>query len=149
VYCCLWVKEPLYPWDYFLLKMTNKNTKIVLCEDELIISLDLKRILKKHGYTVTAVYKTAEDVLKNISKDKPDIVIADVNLNGNMNGLDLAEILVPQHAIKVMFLTGSPITNYKNKLRDLGCDFIMKPFDEKTLTEKLIKNLSESPSDLK
>lgn len=129
--------------------MINKNLKIVLCEDELIISLDLKRILKKQGYTVAAVYKTAEEVLKSIKKDDPDLVIADINLNGKMNGLDLAEVLVPQHSVKVMFLTGSPITNYKKKLQELGCDFLMKPFDEKTLNEKLTKVFSESPSDLK
>ena len=115
----------------------TKKMNILLCEDELIISLDLKRILKKLGYNVSGIYKSAEDVLDSLQKEKPDLVIADVNLKGKMNGIELAEILISKHAIKVMFITGSPLMNQDKKSKVADCDFIMKPFDEATLKEKL------------
>ena len=55
---------------------------VLLCEDEVIIALDLKFQLKKMGYLVMGICKSAEELITRALEIKPDIIVTDIKLEG-------------------------------------------------------------------
>ncbi len=79
--------------------------KIVIVEDEGLIAADLEKRLKTAGYSVPGTADTAERALEVIRKTSPDLVLMDVRLKGNVDGIDTASQVREQLDIPVVFLT--------------------------------------------
>ena len=71
----------------------SKKDKILIVEDEFIVAYDLKLMLTKGGYLVTGIASSVERALQYIEEKKPDWVLIDVILKGELTGIDLAQIL--------------------------------------------------------
>lgn len=105
------------------------NKKILVVEDESLIALDIKFILEKEGYDVLTNIKTVETAIACIEEHNPDIVLIDINLNQNKDGVDLGTYLLAKDTIPYIY-----ITSYSNKVvldrvndtRPHG--YIVKPF---------------------
>ena len=86
------------------------NTKtIVIVEDELIIAMDLKRILEQVGYHVIVNFKnyTFTETINDIQKYNPSLVILDINLNQKLfNGITIAQHLLDNNLAPFLFITG-------------------------------------------
>jgi YesN/AraC family two-component response regulator len=115
------------------------NKKILVVEDESLIALDIKFILEKEGYDVITNIKTVETAIACIEENNPDMVLIDINLNQNKDGVDLGTYLLAKDTIPYIY-----ITSYSNKvLLDRVNDtrphgYIVKPFR----AENLITTLS-------
>ena len=70
----------------------SKNV-ILVVEDDSIEAMDIKKILESAGYNVSEIVTTGEEALKNISKSKPDLILMDIGLKGDKNGIETAEII--------------------------------------------------------
>ncbi len=66
------------------------NARIMVVEDEWAVADDLKLILQSLGYTVTSVSSTGEDAIQKAEEDKPDLVLMDIVLEGEMDGIEAA-----------------------------------------------------------
>jgi PAS domain S-box-containing protein len=108
--------------------------KIIICEDENIVALDIKRHLERFGYECAGIYTCAEDVLKVCETDKPDLVLMDIQLKGNMDGLDASGYIYKNYDVPVVILTAysddAIISRAKNIL---PFGYIIKPFEEREL----------------
>lgn len=86
------------------------NTKtIVIVEDELIIAMDLKRILVQEGYNVIINYNNYNftETISDIQKYNPSLVILDINLNQKLfNGITIAQHLLVNDLAPFLFITG-------------------------------------------
>lgn len=110
------------------------NKKILVVEDESLIALDIKFILEKEGYDVITNIKTVETAIACIEEHNPDIVLIDINLNQNKDGVDLGTYLLAKDTIPYIY-----ITSYSNKVvldrvndtRPHG--YIVKPFRAENL----------------
>ena len=105
-------------------------TKVLIVEDESIVALDLQQRLVSLGYEVPRVAATHDQTLNAIKDTTPDIVLMDINISGDIDGIDTAaEINTP-----VIYLTAyseeKTLQRAKNT-RPFG--YLIKPFSEKEL----------------
>lgn len=78
---------------------------LMLVEDERIVAFDLKRQLQGFGYHVGAVVASGEQAVSAAAEAKPDLVLMDIHLEGDMDGIDAAAEIRARHQIPVVFLT--------------------------------------------
>ncbi|WP_312902370.1 sigma-54-dependent transcriptional regulator [Chryseobacterium taichungense] len=107
--------------------------KILIVEDEFIVANDLKLMLKKAGYQVTGIASSVVQARKSIAEKRPDWVLIDIMLKGDLTGIDLAWEL---RKINLPFLYISANTNQSvleavKETQPYG--FMVKPFRERDL----------------
>jgi two-component system, response regulator PdtaR len=112
--------------------------KIMVVEDETIIALDIKNRLESIGYVVCAIVPSGEEALRIIEDVKPDLVLMDIVLRGDMDGMQTAESISTENKIPVVFLTSysdEKTLQLAHKISPYG--YLVKPFNENDLKTKL------------
>ena len=79
--------------------------KVMVVEDEAIIALDIQRQLTTAGFAVAGKAQTAEAAFQEIERQHPDIVLMDIRLKGEMDGVQAAAIIRSRYALPVVYLT--------------------------------------------
>lgn len=112
--------------------------KILIIEDEMIISFGYRLQLEQMGFEVMGTARStdeAEDLLKH---ERPDVIIMDVYLSGQKNGLELAREIHAVDPIPIVFLTASTKPEIVDGIRMLkDCHYLLKPIDPDALTRVL------------
>ncbi len=126
-----------------------KKYKILIVEDESIIALDIKNILEKLDYTVCGITYTGEDAINETNRHRPDLVLMDIGLKGNIDGVAAAEKIFEEFQTPIIFLTGfaDDITIQK-AYKSSPFGYIIKPIDEETLKAVIEKTLEKTPNKL-
>lgn len=108
--------------------------KILVVEDEMIVAEDIAGRLKKMGYTVTATVPSGEEAIAKVAENKPDLVLMDIVLKGEMDGVTAAEKIRINTNIPTVFLTAyaDDRTLERAKLTD-PFGYIVKPFQQNDL----------------
>ena len=124
------------------------RSKIIIVEDEIIIALDLKLRLENLGYNVIHTAFNGEDAIKRTGETSPDLVLMDIQLNGELDGINVAQQIRSLYNIPFIYLTGS----YENSLLERAkqtdpVGFINKPFDESEI-QNLIEMAISQKQDL-
>lgn len=70
-----------------------RSKKILLVEDEAIIAMDLQSSLESQGYIVVGHITKGEDVAKMIEYSRPDIILMDIKLEGEIDGVETAQMI--------------------------------------------------------
>jgi len=81
------------------------DIRILIVEDELIIAEDIRTKLTGLGYNVTGIAMTADEAEQLLESARPDIVMLDILLKGERDGIDLARIIKDHYKIPFIFLT--------------------------------------------
>lgn len=104
---------------------------VLVVEDESIVSKDIQHSLKKLGYHIAGAAASGEKALELIKYESPDIILMDIMLKGNMNGIEVSEIVKKEFNIPIIFLTAyaDESTLSKAKLTE-PYGYIIKPFKE-------------------
>lgn len=108
--------------------------KILIVEDESIIAEDIADSLIALGYQVTAIVHSGEEALESAVKERPDLVLMDVNLQGEIDGITAGAEMQSRFQIPVIYLTAYADENTLlrvNSTKPFG--YIVKPFEEKNL----------------
>lgn len=108
--------------------------RILIVEDEYIVAIGIKRMLKEFGYTITGIASTGEDAIVKAESTFPDVVLMDIMLKGNIDGVEAAKEIKEKFEIPVVYLTAysdNKILERVKPTEPLG--YIIKPFDEKDL----------------
>jgi len=106
------------------------KNKILIVEDNIITAKHISNSIKKFGFEVTDLVNSLDGVQKSIVKSIPDLVILDINLGKDIDGIHIAEILEKEFGVSFIFLTSYNDENTINriiKLKPLG--YIIKPFN--------------------
>jgi two-component system, response regulator PdtaR len=108
--------------------------QILIVEDEAIIAADLQRRLSRLGYEVIGMAASGEDAVRLATALKPDLILMDINLRGEMDGTQTAHQLRTQLQLPVVYLTASSDATVvkRAKLTD-AFGYLLKPLDEKLL----------------
>ena len=112
--------------------------KILVVEDDLIIQLFIEFTLKKIGVEVVGLARSGDETLKLLSNVKPDLILMDIGLIGDKDGIQTAEIIKSEFKIPFIFMTGN--SDESTLLRAKHAEpigFIFKPMDEYGLISKL------------
>ncbi len=108
--------------------------KIAIVEDEGIVAMDISKCLTSLGYDVAFVSDSGEKVLELLEDSIPDLILMDVELKGNLNGLETARILREKFNIHIVFLTAFEDETTLNKIGELSPDgYLVKPFEDEQL----------------
>lgn len=113
----------------------NKNTKrILLVEDDGIIVTRLTKILYRFGYKNVEAIAFGENVIDNVRKGPPDLIIVDIRLSGKMDGIEVAEQLNTQFDIPLIFVTAySDEELLKSSRLTQTYAYLIKPINEREL----------------
>ena len=107
------------------------KTNVLVVEDESIVSKDIQHSLKKLGYNVVGAASTGEKAFELAQQHQPDIILMDIMLKGDMNGIETAEKVKAELHIPVIYLTAyaDESTLAKAKVTE-PYGYIIKPFKE-------------------
>jgi DNA-binding LytR/AlgR family response regulator len=107
------------------------KTSVLVVEDESIVAKDIQNSLKKLGYTVPSVENSGEDAINAASQYRPDLILMDIMLKGDISGIEAAEQIKNRYQIPVIFLTAyaDESTLSKAKVTE-PYGYIIKPFKE-------------------
>ncbi len=105
------------------------TVKILVVEDEMIIAADISMVLESQGYEVTGILPRGEDALNSIAQRPPDLVLMDISLKGNLDGIETARYIYERHQIPVIFLTANADdATFARAKATRPYAFISKPF---------------------
>lgn len=104
---------------------------VLVVEDESIVSKDIQHSLKKLGYNVVGAASTGEKAIELALGARPDVILMDIMLKGDMNGIEAADEIRKTCSIPVIFLTAyaDESTLSKAKITE-PYGYILKPFKE-------------------
>ena len=81
------------------------KVQVLIVEDEPIVSMDLRYKLESLGYGVPAEIRSGEEAVAAASQLRPDVVLMDIGLSGDMDGIDAAAQIRGQSVVPVVYLT--------------------------------------------
>jgi len=110
----------------------------MIVEDEAIYALTLKMMLSKAGFNIVGIAAKGETAIKEALNKKPDVMLMDIRLAGELDGIETITLLRKQMDIPVIFMTGyseKQIEERANSLRPLA--FLIKPLNCSDIEKKL------------
>ncbi|MBO9659346.1 MAG: response regulator, partial [Chitinophagaceae bacterium] len=109
------------------------SKEILIVEDEFIVANDLRLILTEAGYKVTGIAASANEAHELILKDKPDMALLDIRLEGNSSGIEIARSLRAEN-IPFVFLSANSSQKVLEEAKETDpYGFLVKPFRKKDL----------------
>ncbi len=120
------------------------NEKILIVEDDNIVRLHLRTIVQDLGYHVCGAASTASEALRSAVATAPDVVLMDINLSGNGDGIDVARELRAQNDAAVVFLTAYADEETVTRAQAVGAlGYLVKPISKSQLRASLSTALGE------
>lgn len=112
--------------------------KVLIVEDDMIISLVVENMINKLGHNLVGKAASGDEAIELAKEHKPDIILMDIRLKGEMDGIE-AVIEIKKHIkTAVIYLTGnSDKVNYDRAKATECVDLISKPFTIGELTRSL------------
>lgn len=110
------------------------NIQVLIVEDEPLIAEDIREYLSNVDYTVLDVAYNKSQALKALERQTPDMILLDINLGGNLAGIEIAHLINQKYQLPFIFLTSyahKSILDQAKVTRPMG--YIVKPFTEKDL----------------
>lgn len=102
--------------------------RILIVEDEPLVAFDNEHLLSEEGYEVVGTVDTLADAMRAIQEEEIDLILSDIKLNGEGDGMDVARAAAARN-VPVLFVTG----NCPVEAQSLGVGCLAKPYSEKTL----------------
>lgn len=120
--------------------MTKK--RILVVEDETIIALDEQQILWELGYEPIDFARSGEEAIGRAGRFRPDLVLMDIVLDGQMDGTEAALIIRDRYEIPVMFVTACGIKQNQDVSPPEGFGYVVKPYTKQELQSEIERLLS-------
>ncbi|MCA1745511.1 MAG: response regulator, partial [Bacteroidales bacterium] len=115
------------------------KVRIMVVEDEMIIAAKVGMFLTELGYEVSAILPGAEDALAHVARSSPDIALLDIQLQGDMDGIALAQELRNKYQLPVIFLTANADdATFERAKAARPFAFLQKPF-RKTELQRILE----------
>jgi PAS domain S-box-containing protein len=111
-----------------------KRSKVLVVEDDRIVSRDIQNLLHRAGYEVVGSAVTGEEAVATASERRPDVILMDIRLEGEMDGIEAAELIRRERTMPVVFLTA--YADDETIERAGASDpfgYLVKPFEETQL----------------
>ncbi|MBA4393097.1 MAG: PAS sensor protein [Desulfobacca sp.] len=117
-------------------------------EDEMLVALDIRKILQELGHYILGTVDSGEEALQMVEEGRPDLVLMDIMLKGSLDGVKTAELIRNQFDIPVVYLTAysdDPIIEQAKRTNPSG--YLLKPFVTEELKISVEMALYKSKTD--
>ena len=120
----------------------NKNIKILVVEDEVVVAMEIKKVLVNSGFIVTDIVTNYDSALHSFKACKPNIIFMDINLDNSKNGIDIALEIQKHEDIPIIYLTAYSDDNTIYKAMQTNpVNYIVKPFKREDITSSIAQAL--------
>jgi len=114
------------------------DVRVLIVEDEVLIAQDIADSLAAIDYQVAGIAYTSERALDLLKSSHPDIVLLDIQIKGDQNGIDLANIIRRDYQIPFVFLTSfADKTTVEEAKKTVPYGYVIKPFSDRELFTSL------------
>ncbi len=108
--------------------------RVLIVEDEVVVALDIQRILAKLGYSVAAVVNTGEKAISMAMSENPDIILMDICLKSKMDGIEAARQIRSNSDIPIVFLTAFAEEDKLERAKQIMFyGYLLKPIQEREI----------------
>lgn len=108
-------------------RMESKGS-VLIVEDDRLLSLVTERLLVKLGHEIAGKATDGEGAVEMVRTLKPDVVLMDISLEGEMTGVEALKEIRTFSNVPVIILSGSSNRSILDKVRSIGIsDFLVKP----------------------
>lgn len=108
--------------------------KVLIVEDESLIAQEIAECLIENDFEVTEIVATSQGALRSIKEKKPDVILMDISIKGDENGIVLSKRILQSDNFPIIFLTSHTESGIVKEATDLRPSaFLLKPFNEKEL----------------
>jgi len=114
--------------------MVASTLNVMVVEDEHIVARDIQGTLRDIGYAASCVAASGEGAVEQAEANQPDVVLMDIRLEGEMDGIEAADQITKRFDVPVIFLTAfadDSLVERAKTVRPYG--YIMKPYQEREL----------------
>jgi len=112
--------------------------RILVVEDEFIVAFELKGALESMGYSVCGMVSSGEEAIESAERERPDCVLMDVSLKGEMDGIEAARHIRARYGTRSAFLSGYPIEEMMRRVEDVRpIGIFVKPLEYGELEQTL------------
>ncbi len=110
------------------------NVCIMLVEDEIIVAADVKYRLENMGYDVSGIVDTGEEAIEKAGEKRPDLILMDIVLKGEMDGIEAAQRIREDYDIPIIYLTAysDEKTLQRAKVTE-PFGYVLKPFEDREI----------------
>jgi CheY-like chemotaxis protein len=120
------------------------RAKILVVEDEQIVALDIKGMLQRLGYVVTGLAATGETAIGKAELTRPDLVLMDIKLRGDMDGVQAAQEIKARYGIPVIYLTANTDREtFERAMASGPLGYLQKPFELEALAATIAEALEK------
>ena len=110
--------------------------RVVIVEDEGITQMHLRKILTRAGLLVVSYALNGAEGVATVLRERPDLVLMDINMPGEINGLEAARQILAQYHVCIVMITAYP--DHREQAEQLGaCGYALKPVDSVSLLPEL------------
>jgi CheY-like chemotaxis protein len=125
------------------LRIDGHQVRVLVVEDDALIAMDLSVSVSQLGGDVVDVATTANDAMRMVSQLHPDVVLMDVRLRGEPDGVEAAQIIQARGATPIIFVTGNSDQETLRRMAQLGgAQVILKPVLISELRDAIIRAYS-------
>jgi len=115
-----------------------EKVKVLIVEDELLVAQDLKLTLENHDFEVLDILDSGEEVLHQIDELKPDLILMDIQLAGDMDGIETADKLLEKTATPIIYLSDHVDNQTIDRAKaTYPASYLSKPFKAKDVLTAL------------
>lgn len=130
--------------------------KILIVEDEMLIAANIAMQLESIGYEVVGIVPRGIEAVNSAKLDKPDLVLMDINLKGEMDGIETAIAIQKERKMPIIYLTANSDEAHFNRAKATNpYAFISKPFKKLDLqhaielaAERILQENSEVKTEM-
>ena len=123
--------------------------RVMVVEDERIVALNLCRTLNRLGYNASTIVSTGADALRTISEEKPDVILMDIHIEGDIDGIETAARIPSDLMLPVIYLTAYSEDATLDRARQTKpYGYLVKPFSERELHATITMALQRRNSDV-
>lgn len=115
--------------------MNDTSVRILIVEDEVLIAMHLARQLEDAGFELCDPVTNGNAALETAELERPDVVLLDVRLAGDMDGVDTGRAIRDRYGIPIVFLTGYSDPNVESRAREItAAEILGKPASVRQIT---------------
>jgi CheY-like chemotaxis protein len=116
----------------------NQKGRVLIVEDDLLLSMVEERLIKKLGFDVIGKIDNGYEAVEKAEELDPDIIVMDISLKGEMDGIETMEMIREQSSVPVIYLSGSGDRYLYERAKKTGfTEYLTKPITSSDLETPL------------
>jgi len=124
------------------------SKKVMIVEDKALVAEDCRHCLENLNFSVTSLVASGEEAIERAEADRPDVVLMDIHLRDEMDGIEAAEQIHSRFGIPVVFLSAYSDHGLLERAKRVGSfGYLIKPFEERELLATLEMALYKAKAD--